>query len=163
MNTMTHTILLQKQKRLMGRSKSRIVQHNYGSVAHSGRLTYEYEANVVLHKRQNALSQFLLDTTLIWSGANHVATLKAHVKQMDQQAFAITRAREDQYVSHVASSSNNRGRLLMAQAYHHLAWCLKQLAAYVQGGASHPISLLQQHSNCGASRSHCNCVSSKRT
>ena len=51
---------------------------------------------------------------------------------MDQLAFDIARVREDQYVSHIANNSNNRGRLLMAQAYHHLAWGLTQLAAYVE-------------------------------
>ena len=51
---------------------------------------------------------------------------------MAQLAFGIARAREDKYVSHIANNSNNRGRLVMAQAYHHLSWGLTQLAAYVQ-------------------------------
>jgi len=54
------------------------------------------------------------------------------LKLMDQLAFDIARAREDQYVSHIANNSNNHCRLLMAQAYHHLAWGLTQLASYVQ-------------------------------
>jgi len=86
-----------------------------------------------IHHRQNVLSQLLLDTALLLNDANaDFPALKAHLKHMAQLAFDIARAREDQYVSHISNNSNNRGRLLMAQAYHHLAWGLTQLAAYVQ-------------------------------
>jgi len=66
-------------------------------VSHSGRLTYEYEANLDLHHRQNALPQLLLDNALLWNAANaDVPALKAHLKHMAQLAFDIARASEDQ-------------------------------------------------------------------
>jgi len=92
-----------------------------GSVVHTGRITYEDDANVDLHRNHNALSQLLLYTALIWSVENaDVADLKTHLKQVAQQSFPIALAREDQYVSHIASHSNYRSRLLIVQAYHQL-------------------------------------------
>jgi len=51
-------------------------------------------------------------------------------------AFDIAGTREDQYFSHIANNSNDCGRLLIAQSYHHLAWGLTQLASYVQAEPS---------------------------
>jgi len=77
--------------------------------------------------------QLLLGTALVWEDANeNVADLKAHLKHISQYALAIARVAENQYISHIATNSNDRGRLLMGQRDHHIAWGLTQLATYVE-------------------------------
>ena len=97
-----------------------------GSVSFTGRLAHVNEANVDLYNRQNELSQFLLETAFVWDN------LKEHLKLIAQKAFSIAQVRDDQYISHIATNFSNRGRLLTAHAYHHLAGGCTQLAEYVQ-------------------------------
>jgi len=62
----------------------------YGQLSHSGRLTYEDDSKIDNHHRQNAISQLLLDTALVWTDDNaNVYALKAQLKQIDRQAFCF--------------------------------------------------------------------------